>query len=243
MEEWFKSLEKEWKIEILFACEAGSRSWRIDSPVSDQDVRFIYRHQEIRSYLSLSKPVDVISIGVPYDSQGWDIFKALDLTAKSNPSMYEWAYSPIIYVDKNDFSRTMKAIISEHFSSYSLVKHYLSLMTRNLRELSRKEELEEKQQKQLIQVLRAEAMVKSMMEVGIDKGPYILVEKYGGEEYHLLVEAKKQGKLLPAHKLQKMIERVEEELVVLEKTCLHLPRPKPFKKELNTWLWNLLDCR
>ncbi|MGG0716780.1 nucleotidyltransferase domain-containing protein [Robertmurraya massiliosenegalensis] len=243
MEEWFKSLEKEWNIEILFACEAGSRSWRIDSPVSDQDVRFIYRHQDVRSYLSLSKPVDVISIGVPYDAQGWDIFKALDLTAKSNPSIYEWAYSPIVYVDKNDFSWNMKAIICEHFSSFSLAKHYLSLVTRNMRDLSRKEELGERQQKQLIQVLRAEVIVKSIMDVGIEKGPYVLVEKYGGEEYHLVVEAKKQGNLLPTNKLQNMIERVEEELVALEKTCLHLPRAEPFKNELNTWLWNLLECR
>jgi predicted nucleotidyltransferase len=40
------SIEQTKKVQILYACETGSRAWGFPSPDSDNDVRFIYRHEE-----------------------------------------------------------------------------------------------------------------------------------------------------------------------------------------------------
>ena len=48
----FTSCKEEKGIEILLACETGSRAWGFPSPDSDFDVRFIYRHKT-EWYLSL----------------------------------------------------------------------------------------------------------------------------------------------------------------------------------------------
>ena len=51
------ALEKQ--VEILFACESGSRSWGFASPDSDYDIRFIYKNKP-EYYLSLWEKPDVI---------------------------------------------------------------------------------------------------------------------------------------------------------------------------------------
>ena len=40
--ELLKCIEKEKKIKILFAVEAGSRAWELNSSESDYDVHFVY---------------------------------------------------------------------------------------------------------------------------------------------------------------------------------------------------------
>lgn len=79
MKAWLEQIEKEYGIDILFACEAGSRSWGYASVHSDQDIRYIYRHQDTRKYFSLDSPLEVITMDSPYDAQGWDIKKAFHL--------------------------------------------------------------------------------------------------------------------------------------------------------------------
>lgn len=52
-------LEQTHKIHILYACEAGSRQYGIQSPDSDYDVKFIYTHN-LEYYLSLVSQPDYI---------------------------------------------------------------------------------------------------------------------------------------------------------------------------------------
>ncbi len=98
----FSDLEKQHNVEILYACEAGSRAWGFESPDSDYDIRFIYRHPE-EWYLSLSERRDVIERmdrgpnREHLDLVGWDIRKTLRLLKKSNASLLEWLQSPIVY--------------------------------------------------------------------------------------------------------------------------------------------------
>ena len=49
---YISELEKEKGIEVLLACETGSRAWGFPSPDSDYDVRIIYKHNK-DWYLSL----------------------------------------------------------------------------------------------------------------------------------------------------------------------------------------------
>lgn len=93
-----KEIEQNENIRILHAVESGSRAWGFPSPDSDYDVRFIY----IRSpefYLKLEKTRDVIELPINdmLDINGWDLNKALRLLHSSNPTLFEWMSSPVIY--------------------------------------------------------------------------------------------------------------------------------------------------
>ena len=67
-------IEKNEGIEILYACEAGSRVWGFANRNSDYDVRFIYKKRDTKRYLSLNKTSDVIEyVGEEFDIIGWDI--------------------------------------------------------------------------------------------------------------------------------------------------------------------------
>ena len=96
-----KEIEEIENIEILYACEAGSRVWGFSNDDSDYDVRFIYKNVNVSDYLSLKETDDVIEYsGDDIDITGWDIKKALNLHYKSNPSLREWLISNQVYIDK-----------------------------------------------------------------------------------------------------------------------------------------------
>lgn len=50
-------LERKEEIEILLACETGSRAWGFPSPDSDFDVRVVYKHKK-SWYLGLTEEKD-----------------------------------------------------------------------------------------------------------------------------------------------------------------------------------------
>lgn len=94
-------IEKAEDIEILYACEAGSRVWGFANEESDYDVRFIYKKLNVKDYLSLNEQSDVIEcVGDDLDVVGWDIKKALKLHYRNNPNLREWIISREVYIDK-----------------------------------------------------------------------------------------------------------------------------------------------
>lgn len=71
--EILKKLEVENDIQILYAVEAGSRAWKLDSIDSDYDIRFIFKHNDSKKYLSLkgfADHYDGFSADRIYDWQG-----------------------------------------------------------------------------------------------------------------------------------------------------------------------------
>ena len=91
-------IERQENVRILYCAESGSRAWGFASPDSDFDVRFIYVCQR-NHYLKLGKIRDVIELPINdvLDINGWDLDKTLRLLHKSNPTLFEWFSSPIIY--------------------------------------------------------------------------------------------------------------------------------------------------
>ncbi|QCS53576.1 nucleotidyltransferase [Priestia flexa] len=131
IEELLDSIEKKHDITILFACEAGSRAYELHTPSSDYDVRFIYKYESAR-YLELHRPEDVItSIDKNYDLQGWDVYKALHLFTKSNPSLYEWIHSSVCYRNVKGFREKICFMMKEQYSLKALGFHYFKLLHQN----------------------------------------------------------------------------------------------------------------
>ncbi len=122
-----KKIEKEENVKILLAVESGSRAWGFDSADSDYDVRFIYKRKE-KEYLRLDKTKDVIvrPINNDLDISGWDISKTLKLLYASNPSLYEWLNSPIVY-KKREPIKELKKLSKVYFSKIKILNHYYHL--------------------------------------------------------------------------------------------------------------------
>lgn len=127
-------IEAKENVKIVHAIESGSRAWGFASPDSDYDVRFIYvRPKEY--YLKLDKTRDVIEwqLDDTLDINGWDLQKTLRLLYKSNPTLFEWSHSPIIY-QTTPYYQELKKEIDSFFSCKAGLYHYLSTAHSNYRE-------------------------------------------------------------------------------------------------------------
>lgn len=134
IQEKLNEIEEKENVRIIHCVESGSRAWGFASPDSDYDVRFIYvRPKEY--YLRLDKTRDVIEwqLDDTLDINGWDIQKALRLLHKSNPTLFEWNSSPIVYRTTEEWDNVSK-IINEFFIQKSGLYHYLSTAKSNYRE-------------------------------------------------------------------------------------------------------------
>ena len=136
-------------IRILWACEAGSRAWGIDSADSDYDVRFVYRYPAVNDYLSVydaprrgtrkgndgdARYDTVNETRGLLDLSGWDIRKALRLFRKSNPSLLEWLVSPTVYVDTHGLRGTLTDLARKQASGAAAIYHYHHMAKSNFRE-------------------------------------------------------------------------------------------------------------
>ena len=134
IKEKLREIEEHENVRIIYSAESGSRAWGFASPDSDYDVRFIYvRPKEY--YLRLERTRDVIEwqLDDTLDINGWDIQKALRLLHNSNPALFEWASSPIVYRQNKEWLGVWK-IINEYFMKRAGLYHYVSTAKNNYRE-------------------------------------------------------------------------------------------------------------
>lgn len=127
-------IEEKEQVRILHAVESGSRAWGFASPDSDYDVRFIYVRRR-NDYLRLEKTPDVIEwqLDETLDINGWDLRKTLILLHKSNPTLFEWNNSPIVY-RTTDYWQGLRGEIDRFFADRAGLYHYLSMAKSNYRE-------------------------------------------------------------------------------------------------------------
>lgn len=132
--EILSDIEVREKLTILLAVESGSRAWGFASPDSDYDVRFIYVRPK-QEYLRLDRGRDVIEF-MPddvLDVNGWDLDKALRLMHGSNPTLFEWLSSPIVYRE-HPLAAELRALSVEYFLARPGLHHYLSMAEGNYRD-------------------------------------------------------------------------------------------------------------
>ena len=127
------SCESEHNLRILHAVESGSRAWGFASPDSDYDVRFIYAH-DMEWYLKLEKTRDVMELELNdvYDINGWDIQKLFRLLHDSNPTVFEWIHSPIVY-NTQPIIAEITPQIDSFFSCKAGLYHYLNTAKANFK--------------------------------------------------------------------------------------------------------------
>jgi hypothetical protein len=124
-------IEREERVRILFAVESGSRAWGFPSPDSDYDARFVYV-REPDWYLSLTPGRDVIELPIEgdFDTNGWDIRKALNLLLKPNPVLLEWLSSPIRYRWNESACAQLEAFARRTAFARACLHHYASVARR-----------------------------------------------------------------------------------------------------------------
>lgn len=130
-------IEQIHEVRILYACESGSRAWGFASPDSDYDVRFIYvRPRDWYLSIDLERRRDVIECPIEgiFDINGWDWRKALQLMHKSNPPLFEWLHSPIVYRAQPSFQEAMQALTPHYYAPLPCAWHYLHMARSNYRE-------------------------------------------------------------------------------------------------------------
>lgn len=124
------AIEQAEEVQILYACESGSRAWGFDSPDSDYDVRFLYVRQR-DWYISVRPGRDVIEAPIDpeleLDINGWDIKKALWLLRKSNPVLIEWFNSPVKYICRPELLQPLFELIEVSHNPLASCHHYLSI--------------------------------------------------------------------------------------------------------------------
>lgn len=163
IQEKLREIEQREECRILLAVESGSRAWGFASPDSDYDVRFIYVRPE-KAYLRLDRTRDVIEVPIndELDINGWDIDKTLRLLHKSNPTVFEWFSSPIIY-QTSAFADQFRPIMQKYFSSKAGLWHYLHMAEGNYRDYLRGEMV---RAKKYFYVLRPILACKWILEKG-----------------------------------------------------------------------------
>ena len=127
-------IETQEHVRILLAVESGSRAWGSASPDSDYDVRFLYVRPHA-DYLRLERSRDVIELPIEgeLDLNGWDLDKTLRLLHGSNPTLFEWFSSPIVYRDSAS-AQALRSLSARYFSPRRSLNHYLSMAINNRRQ-------------------------------------------------------------------------------------------------------------
>ncbi|MGE7601495.1 nucleotidyltransferase domain-containing protein [Peribacillus sp. NPDC097675] len=240
-------LEKQENITILVAAVTGSHSFGLSSSNSDSDVRFIYVHNEVRSYLSISKPVDLIQMDEgSLDFVGWDLFKASRLLLKSNPSLYELFKSPIQLISQLDYYRNMLDLIDRTYSKKVLGHHYFRMLCGNLQRLSENEDSEVKELKTWVQVYRSYVTLhyliqkESLPPINVwNLKDSILLEEATNKWMTDIFMAKKNGHYLKIES-EENLNFLKGTLPFLKAKLANLPIGADMEQELNQINWTIL---
>ncbi len=237
-----KEIEESRNVNILFACESGSRAWGFASPDSDYDVRFIYT-KPLEWYVSISEKKDSIDImDGNFDAVGWELKKQLKLMMKSNIPALEHLFSPIIYKGNDLLIEEMRSIGLECFSPIKSMFHYLSMS----KKYEEKLHTESVKLKDLFYALRTSLAGKWILEnnslppVVFEKMLYLVDENSEKEIRHLMEIKSKNGESYLHPKNNEVVKLVSELVTENNKYAKSLPSGKPNSERINSFLYKIL---
>ena len=237
-----KEIEKSRNVNILFACESGSRAWGFASPDSDYDVRFIYA-KPLEWYVSLSEKKDSIDImDGDFDAVGWELKKQLKLMMKSNIPALEHLFSPIIYKGNALLIDEMRSIGLECFSPIKSMFHYLSMS----KKYEEKLHSETVKLKDLFYALRTSLAGKWILEnnslppVVFEKMLYLVDKNLENEIRNLMEIKSKNGESYLHPKNNEVVKLVSKLVNENNKYAKSLTSGKPNSERINSFLYKTL---
>lgn len=244
IKEKLKEIEAKENVKIIMAVESGSRAWGFASPDSDYDVRFVYVRQ-LEDYLKLEKTRDVIEwqLDDVLDINGWDLKKALQLMHDSNPSIFEWCASPIVY-SSSDMFEELKEIRKEYYSRKKSLYHYWHMASRNCQTYLQGDEVKIKKYFYVLRPLLAARWI-------VDKKtqPPMLFSELLDSELpanlrgivdNLLDMKQKMPEMGLAPKIKELDEFIEKELKLIKRAADDEEAIKSDWKELDEFFYRLV---
>jgi len=242
-------LEKKEDMTILMAAVTGSHSFGLSSIQSDYDVRFIYVHNDKRSYLSLSQPVEVIHLkeGL-FDIEGWDLFKSSRLTLKSNPALFELFQSPIKLITDTDYYRKMNGLIADCYSKKALGHHYYRMMSDNLQQLTKPRDSERKELKIWVQVYRSYLILEYIIQRGSlpplsvwELLDLVQIDQELKTRMTRIFKAKQMEESISNNESEKNLSLLEGKSLSIKNEITMLHKGKNMETELNELIWTILE--
>lgn len=216
-------IENSYRVTVLFAVESGSRAWGFPSPDSDYDVRFVYVRSP-EDYLKLEMFQDTIEFQEDevYDINGWDLKKALQLMYDSNPSIFEWCNSPIVYKNSDAFEE-LKVISKNYYSPKKNLYHYWHMANSNFQKYLQDENV---RIKKYFYVIRPLLAAKWVMEKGTQ--PPMLFSELVKEELpqelyntiqQLLKMKQDTSEMGISSKIPELDEFIDKEFILIKKAA------------------------
>jgi predicted nucleotidyltransferase len=240
-------IEEENSIRILYAVESGSRAWGFESTDSDYDIRFIYSHNK-NWYLNILPKKDVIEYPIidEFDYSGWDLRKTLFLLNKSNPVLFEWLRSPIIYYKNEYFFKIVEKLSKLYFSPISSIYHYIHMANGNYRQYLQTDEVKIKKYFYVLRPIMACMWIEKYKESPPMEFEKLLVQiedKEILERINELLVRKKSGiELGIEQKIPILNNFIEKALTHFEETATTFdPRKKPDQKILEEGFINIIE--
>ncbi len=241
-----KEIEEKENVKILHCVESGSRAWGFASPDSDYDVRFIYLRSK-DFYLRLEKTRDVIEwqLDDTLDINGWDIRKALTLLYSSNPTLFEWDMSPIVYQTTEEWARISK-VLHRYFVPKSGLYHYLNTAKRNYTESFKGETV---RLKKYFYVLRPLLACKWILAEGtpppivfrelMEKFPEAAIKEDVEKLLHIKMNTPEVGE---GTRFERIDAYIEQSMADIEETIKRLPTAQDHGwNDLNTLFLSLIE--
>ena len=240
-------IEREHDVKILYAVESGSRAWGFESSDSDFDIRFIYAHDK-NWYLNILPKKDIIEYPIidEYDFSGWDLRKTLFLLNKSNPVLFEWIKSPIIYYKEDYFYKIIEKLSTIYFSPISSVYHYLHMANGNYRQYLQQEKIKIKKYFYVLRPIMACMWIENNKEsppMEFEKLLTQIQEKQLLQKINELLQRKKSGIELGVEpKIEVINEYIEEKIKYFEGIVNTFnTRKKPKQNKLEEGFINIID--
>ena len=240
-------IEQERSVKILYAVESGSRAWGFESTDSDYDIRFIYAHKK-NWYLNILPKRDVIEYAIvdDFDYSGWDLRKTLFLLNKSNPVLFEWLKSTVVYLKDDYFYGIIQELSVHYFSQISSVYHYLHMASGNYRQFLQSEEVKIKKYFYVLRPIIACMWIEKYNESPPMEFEKLLTEiqdKKLKQAINVLLARKKSGVEFGLEpRIPVINDFIEEKLQYFENAAKSFdPRKKPSQKLLEEGFVKILD--